>query len=125
MQVEIYEGTSWHSISSYIAIDGFKISRNDVDGPAAGRNVAGDMIRDRVAIKTRIDITFITMTHDQWYLIHGYLLQETFSFRYRESASDAWTTITAYSNSYSWTTSFRNSQGVMMYTGMTVPVVEV
>lgn len=124
MQVQIYS-SSWHDITQYIAINGFKNSRNDVEGPAAGRNISGTMLRDRIAIKTRIDLTFIPMTHDEWYIIHNYLLQETFNFRYRESTSDPWTEITAYSNGYSWTTSFKNASGVTIYSGMSVPIIEV
>lgn len=125
MQVEIYNSSSWHDLTPYIALGGFKNSRNDIDGPNAGRNIEGTMLRDRVAIKTRIDIKFIMMTHDEWYIIHNYLLPVTFSFRYRETSSDPWTTITAYSNNYSWTSSHINSDGVMMYDGISVPIIEV
>ena len=43
-------------ITSLIAAGGVKWSRNDVDGPNAGRNILGTMIRDRVATKIRLDI---------------------------------------------------------------------
>ncbi len=44
-------------ITGLIARGGIKWSRNDVDGPNAGRNMAGTMIRDRIATKIRLDIT--------------------------------------------------------------------
>ena len=53
MQV-IINGTD---ITKYIEYQGIKWSRNDVDGPNAGRNLSGSMIRDRVATKIRLDIT--------------------------------------------------------------------
>lgn len=44
-------------ITDLIAIGGVKWSRNDIDGPNAGRTMSGLMIRDRVATKIRLDIT--------------------------------------------------------------------
>lgn len=43
--------------TSFIAEGGVKWSRNDIDGPNAGRNLSGSMIRDRVTTKIRLDIT--------------------------------------------------------------------
>ena len=45
------------NITDYIAYRGVKWSRNDIDGPNAGRNMSGEMIRDRVSTKIRLDIT--------------------------------------------------------------------
>ena len=44
-------------ITGMIAAGGVKWSRNDIDGPNAGRTLSGLMIRDRVATKIRLDIT--------------------------------------------------------------------
>ena len=38
-----------------IAAGGLKWQRNDIDGPNAGRNKRGNMIRDRIATKMRTD----------------------------------------------------------------------
>ncbi len=38
-----------------IAAGGLKWQRNDIDGPNAGRNKSGTMIRDRIATKMRTD----------------------------------------------------------------------
>jgi len=43
-------------ITDYIAYTGLKWQRNDVDSPNAGRTLAGTMVRDRIAIKIRLDI---------------------------------------------------------------------
>ena len=40
-----------------IAEDGIAWTRNDIDGPNAGRSIGGTMIRDRVTQKVRLDIT--------------------------------------------------------------------
>ena len=41
--------------SDCVAAGGLKWSRNDIDGPNAGRNKAGTMIRDRITTKMRCD----------------------------------------------------------------------
>ena len=125
MQVQIQSNNTWHDITSYIALGGFKNSRNDIDGPNAGRNIQGTMIRDRVAQKTRIDITLIPLTHDDWSIINNYLQPVSFNFRYREASADPWTSIVVYSNNYSWTHKYTRSDGVSVYDGLTFPIIEV
>lgn len=52
-------------ITPYIAHQGVQWSRNDVDGPNAGRTMSGLMIRDRVATKIRLDITCRPLKNDE------------------------------------------------------------
>lgn len=52
-------------ITPYIAHGGIKWSRNDVEGPNAGRTQTGLMERDRVAIKYRWDITCRPLTAEE------------------------------------------------------------
>jgi hypothetical protein len=44
-------------ITNLIAEGGIKWTRNDLDGPNAGRTLSGLMIRDRVAVKIKLQIT--------------------------------------------------------------------
>ena len=44
-------------ILKYVASDGLKYTRSDLDGPNAGRTLDGVMHRDRVASKIRWDVT--------------------------------------------------------------------
>ena len=44
-------------ITDYIAYNGLKWQRNDVDDPDTGRDMSGTMHRGRVATKIRLDIT--------------------------------------------------------------------
>ena len=53
----------------YIAYGGLQWQRADVDGEAAGRALNGDMIRDRVAVKIRWDITCRPLKADELSLI--------------------------------------------------------
>lgn len=52
-------------ITPYIAYQGVQWSRNDVDGPNAGRTMSGLMVRDRVATKIRLDITCRPLKTDE------------------------------------------------------------
>lgn len=52
-------------ITPYIAYQGVQWSRNDVDGPSAGRTMSGLIIRDRVATKIRLDITCRPLKTDE------------------------------------------------------------
>ena len=52
-------------ITPYIAYQGVQWSRNDVNGPNAGRTMSGLMIRDRVATKIRLDITCRPLKTDE------------------------------------------------------------
>lgn len=52
-------------ITPYIAYQGVQWSRNDVDGPNAGRTMSGLMIRDRVATKIRLDIACRPLKTDE------------------------------------------------------------
>ena len=54
----------------YIAYGGLQWQRADVDGEAAGRALNGDMIRDRVAVKIRWDITCRPLRADELLLFY-------------------------------------------------------
>lgn len=45
----------------YIAQNGIKWQRNDIDGANAGRTMDGTMHRQRVTMKTRLDITCLAL----------------------------------------------------------------
>ena len=52
-------------ITDYIAYNGLKWQRNDVESPNAGRTLAGTMVRDRVATKIRLDVKCRPLTSDE------------------------------------------------------------
>ena len=69
-------------ITPYIAHQGVKWSRNDIDGPAAGRSISGLMIRDRVATKIRLDITCRPLKNDELKILLNLLLPEFIQVTY-------------------------------------------
>ena len=82
MKVEIMNSSSqFVDITPYIAWQGLTFSRNDVDGPDAGRTMDGRMHRDRVAIKEKMQIKTTLLTKAQISTLHTLLLPETLSVR--------------------------------------------
>lgn len=69
-------------ITDYIAHQGVKWSRNDVDGPSAGRTLSGLMIRDRVATKIRLDITCRPLKNDELRTLLNLILPEFVTVTY-------------------------------------------
>lgn len=67
MTVEIKNATtnSWIDITDLIAWQGITFSRNDVDAPEAGRDMAGLMHRGRVAVKEKMNIQTVQLTRQQ------------------------------------------------------------
>lgn len=61
-------------ITPYIAHQGVKWTRNDVDGPTTGRTMSGLMVRDRVATKIRLDITCRPLKDDELRILLNALL---------------------------------------------------
>ena len=69
-------------ITPLIAFSGVKWTRNDVDGPNAGRALSGLMIRDRIATKIRLDITCRPMTIEELRPLLNLLLPEFVTVTY-------------------------------------------
>lgn len=69
-------------ITPYIAHQGVKWSRNDIDGVNAGRSISGLMIRDRVATKIRLDITCRPLKNDELRILLNLLLPEFVTVTY-------------------------------------------
>ena len=100
MTFEIYNSSknSWVDITPYIKYQGFDGSRNDVDGPGAGR-VLGNalMIRDRLATKYKWNITTIPLDNATAKMIEALLMPEFFNIR-TDYFGASLTTYQCYSN---------------------------
>lgn len=71
-----------NDITPAIAYQGVKWSRNDVDGPNAGRTMSGLMVRDRVGTKIRLDITCRPLKLDELRFILNLILPEFVTVTY-------------------------------------------
>lgn len=83
MKVEIYYAytNQWVDITPFIAWQGISFSRNDIESPKSGRDMAGLMHRGRVAIKEKIEINTVPLTRAQSAMIQNLLIAESFPVR--------------------------------------------
>lgn len=82
MKVEIKNSLgNWIDITPFIAWQGLTFSRNDVDGPNAGRDMSGLMHRGRVSVKEKININTIPLTRQQSSDLQALLYPETIQVR--------------------------------------------
>jgi hypothetical protein len=127
MQCEIYyeSNATWYPITDLIAYQGWKESRYDIDGPSAGRNQQGTMIRDRVTIKTRIDVDLVPLTKAQKDMINALLLPVSFWIRYKDDDDAAWTQKQVYSNNFSWKYYQKMVNGTEYFFEFSFPFVEI
>ena len=101
MTVEIYDRTtlSWFDITPWIAWQGLSFSRNDADGPSAGRDMAGLMHRDRVAVKEKMNVNTIQLNRAQMRKLQQLLEPAVINVRVTPyTATNAAKTFTMYSN---------------------------
>ena len=120
-----YNNNSYVPIESCIGFGGVKYTRNDVDGPGAGRNLLdGTMIRDRRAIKGKWEVSLtgaIKSTDAQ--VILKLVEPETFSIK-TDLPTGALTTYNVYTNNIPVQFAMRTSSGEEYYSGMVLPIVE-
>ena len=88
-------------ITDFIAYQGLKVTRSDIDGPNAGRNLAGTMLRDRVATKLRFDITCRPLHLWEIKILNNLLMPEYVSVQSDEPTYGN-TTMIMYSNNNSY-----------------------
>ena len=100
MIFSIYSTTrGWVDITPYIKYQGIEGSRNDVDGPNAGRVISNAlMYRDRLATKYKWNITTIPLTMQEAADIEALLMPEFFRIRTDYYTPGTNTVYTVYSN---------------------------
>lgn len=82
----------------FIAKQGVKWQRNDIDAPNSGRTMDGMMQRGRVATKIRLDITCRPLTAEEARLVLNTILPEYVSVDYYDPMSEERYGVTMYSN---------------------------
>ena len=111
------------NITDYIAYQGVKWSRNDVDGPSAGRNMQGEMIRDRVSTKIRLDIKCRPLTGAEHQLVLNLLLPEFVTVMYDDPMYGR-VTKTMYANNNSSEFCIKKSDNLEYWHNVTFPLIE-
>lgn len=82
----------------FIAKQGIKWQRNDIDAPNSGRTMDGMMQRGRVATKIRLDITCRPLMAEEARLVLNTILPEYVSVDYYDPMSGERHGVTMYSN---------------------------
>ena len=127
MTVEIYDNStsSWFDITPLIAWQGITFSRNDVDGPNAGRNMRGEMMRDRIAIKEKMNVTTRQLTRAQMAKLQTLLAPAVLNVRVTPyTATNAPAVFLMYSNNVKSSYVIHRANGEDLQT-VTFPLIEV
>ena len=112
-----------YDLTPYIAKNGIKWSRNDLDGPNTGRNLDGILIRDRVAIKIKLEITCRPLTYDELQFVYQAILPEFFTVVYDDPLFGNTSKI-MYSNNVRGEPLLVDSDGVELWDNVTFPMIE-
>ena len=111
------------SILPYVASDGLKYTRSDLDGENAGRTMDGVMHRDRIASKVRWDVTCKLLSAPELAVVLALIEPEFVEVTFTNPATGQPVTKTMYSNNIPTTLAFAN-QGETWWTSLTFPLIE-
>lgn len=124
-QGNTYPNGTYIPVEEAIGFGGVKYTRNDVDGPNAGRAKDGRMIRDRVATKGKWEVSLtgaIRSTDAQKLLT--LVEPETFYIK-TDLPSGSLQVFHVYSNNIPVQFAMLRPDGTEYYSGITIPFVEV
>ena len=111
------------NLLNYLAEDGIKWTRFDVEAPDTGRTLDGVMHRGRVASKVRLDITCRPLQSSEIMVVLGAIMPEYVTVRYIDPQDGA-VTKTMYSNNIPTICATVNSDGTAVWKGLTFPLIE-
>ena len=111
------------SLVNYLAEDGIKWTRFDVEAPDTGRTLDGVMHRGRVASKVRLDVTCRPLQSSEIMVVLGAIMPEYVTVRYIDPQDGA-VTKTMYSNNIPTICATVNSDGTAVWKGLTFPLIE-
>ncbi len=111
-------------IVPYIAFQGLKWQRSDIDGPNAGRNMSGDTIRDRIAIKIRWDVTCRPLTSSELSKILQSIEPEFVTVTYTDPVTNSVKSDQFYSNNFPVSYLIKRPNGTELWGGLTFPLIQ-
>ena len=111
-------------IVKYIAYNGLKWERYDVDSPDSGRTLDAKMHRGRVATKIRMDITCRPLKADELNIVLNLIYPEYITVEYDDPMLGR-VTKQMYSNNNPATYLIKKRNGIEMWNGVTFPLIEV
>lgn len=111
-------------VTPYIAFQGVKFTRYDVDGPNAGRTLSGKMIRDRVATKAKLEVTCRPLKADELSTVLTLIQPVSVNVTYTNPITNSEVTAEMYSNNIPATYCMRRADGEW-WMGVAFPLVEI
>lgn len=115
---------TWHDLTPFIALEGLKWSRNDIDASGSGRDTQdGLMHRHRVAQKARFDATLRPLTYAELNTVLNWVQPESFLVKFTDLITGSSKIYTVYSNNIPAT--FKIQKGdTQYYAGVQIPFIE-
>ncbi len=107
----------------YIAEDGIRWTRFDVEAPDTGRTLDGLMHRGRVATKVRLDISCRPLSSAEAMLVLNAIYPAYVTVRYTDPMYGN-VTRTMYSNNNPCTAATVNADGSAVWEGISFPLIE-
>lgn len=111
-------------VTGYIAYQGLKWSRNDVDSPDTGRTLDGLMHRGRVATKIRLDVTCKPLTSAEASVVLNAIYPEYVTVTYVDPMYGS-VSKRMYSNNNPATYCIMKPDGTEYWQGIEFPLIEV
>ena len=111
-------------ITPYVAYNGFKWQRSDLDAPNSGRTLDGLMHRGRVASKIRLDITCRPLLASEARIVLNAILPEWVTVTYTDPMNGSSVTKTMYSNNNPASFLLKKRDGGEYWSGITFPLIE-
>lgn len=110
-------------VTDYIAYGGVQWQRSDVDGEGAGRDLNGDLRRNRVSTKRRLDITCRPLMESEAKTLLTALMPEWLTVQYYDPQAGI-TTKTMYANNNPASFLLRKDNGMEYWAGIAFPLIE-
>lgn len=108
----------------FTAFGGIRWQRADVDGPNAGRMLDGSMIRDRVAVKYRFDVTCRPLTGAELATVMQAVEPEYVTVEFTDPMTNTVRSAQFYSNNIPATYAIRRKDGTEYWSGVTFPLIQ-
>ncbi len=115
------------NMKPYLANQGVSYTRNDIDGPNAGRALDGTMYRDRVTVKDKWTITCRPLTAEECAIVMQAIYPEYVTVTVTDPRTNSTRTFTAYSNNVPAQYLMRkkkNGKWIDYWTGVSFPLIE-
>ena len=113
-----------HDYTKYIAAEGLKPSRNDLDKDGSGRNILnGLMYRTRIATKLKYSVSFLRLTADTLRQLEADMDAPFVNITLLEAKSDRHVTRTYYTSTINEGVQ-RSINGETFYDGVTFDITE-